>query len=78
MTSNPKMNVTRSNIPKWVWGIHILAIVLVSVRNISLPWGDLFADGGYYSHYNNYIIFKQSFYHLIAQKDLYVHYPQEQ
>lgn len=43
-----------------------------------MPWGDLFADGGLYSHYNNYIIFKQSFYHLIAQKDLYIHYPQEQ
>jgi hypothetical protein len=43
-----------------------------------MPWGDLFADGGHYSHYNNYIIFKQSFYHLIANKDLYIHYPQEQ
>lgn len=58
--------------------LYVAAIVFISLRNLSLPWGDLFADGGFYSHYNNYIIFKQSFYHLIAQKDLYVHYPQEQ
>jgi hypothetical protein len=43
-----------------------------------MPWGDLFADGGFYSHYNNYIIFKQSFFHLIKHQDLYIHYPQEQ
>ncbi len=58
--------------------LYVAAIVFISLRNLSLPWGDLFADGGFYSHYNNYIIFKQSFYHLIAQKDLYIHYPQEQ
>jgi hypothetical protein len=58
--------------------LYVAAIVFISLRNLSLPWGDLFADGGFYSHYNNYIIFKQSFYHLIAQKDLYIHYPQDQ
>ena len=58
--------------------LYVAAIVFISLRNLSLPWGDLFADGGFYSHYNNYIIFKQSFYHLIVQKDLYIHYPQEQ
>ena len=58
--------------------LYVAAIVFISLRNLSLPWGDLFADGGFYSHYNNYIIFKQSFYHLIAEKDLYIHYPQEQ
>lgn len=64
---------------KYVVGfVYLVAIVIISLRNLSLPWGDLFADGGYYCHYNNYIIFKQSFYHLIAQKDLYIHYPQEQ
>lgn len=58
--------------------LYVAAIIFISLRNLSLPWGDLFADGGFYSHYNNYIIFKQSFYHLIAQKDLYIHYPQDQ
>ncbi|PHX77384.1 MAG: hypothetical protein CK543_03035 [Flavobacteriales bacterium] len=58
--------------------LYVAAIVFISLRNLSLPWGDLFADGGFYSHYNNYIIFKQSFFHLIAHKDLYIHYPLEQ
>jgi hypothetical protein len=63
---------------KWIWLLYGCAILGIAIRNLSMPWGDLFADGGFYSHYNNYIIFKQSFYHLIAQKDLYIHYPQEQ
>lgn len=58
--------------------LYIFSIAWVSTKNLATPWGDLFADGGFYSHYNNYIIFKQSFFHLIAQKDLYIHYPQEQ
>ena len=58
--------------------LYFAAIVFISLRNLSLPWGDLFADGGFYSHYNNYIIFKQSFFHLIARQDLYIHYPLEQ
>lgn len=58
--------------------LYVAAIVFISLRNLSLPWGDLFADGGFYSYYNNYIIFKQSFFHLITRQDLYIHYPQEQ
>jgi len=42
-----------------------------------MPWGDLFGDGGSYSHYNNYIIFKQSFIHLVHQTNLYKLYPIE-
>jgi hypothetical protein len=30
-----------------------------------------------YTHYNNFIIFKQSFYHLLQGKDLYALYPSE-
>lgn len=75
--SKPK-HPNNQNMPKWVWFIYVLAVLVVSVRNLSLPWGDLFADGGYYSHYNNYIIFKQSFFHLLDLKNLYIHYPQEQ
>jgi len=58
--------------------LYVASLVFISLRNLSLPWGDLFADGGFYSHYNNYIIFKQSFFHLIASQDLYIHYPLEQ
>jgi len=35
-------------------------------------------NGRVYTHYNNYIIFKQSFYHLIGNQDLYREYPAEQ
>jgi len=31
-----------------------------------------------YTKYNNYVIFKQSYHHLITGKDLYILYPQEQ
>lgn len=31
-----------------------------------------------YTRYNNYVIFKQSFFHLIQNKDLYILHPQEQ
>lgn len=74
-----KLKIKLPSIPmKWVFGIYFLALFFIVYRNISLPWGDLFLDGGYYSHYNNYIIFKQSFFHLIDNKNLYVHYPSEQ
>lgn len=33
-------------------------------------------DGREYTHYNNYLVFKQSFFNLIAGKDLYVLYPE--
>jgi len=35
-------------------------------------------NGREYTHYNNYVIFKQSFYHLIGYQDLYRVYPTEQ
>lgn len=33
-------------------------------------------EGREYTHYNNYLVFKQSFFNLIAGKDLYVPYPE--
>ncbi len=35
-------------------------------------------DTNLYTHYNNYVIFKQSYQHLIESKDLYQWYPKEQ
>jgi hypothetical protein len=44
----------------------------------SLVGTNTFRKGGpEYTSYNNYIIFKKSFHHLINQQDLYVCYPQE-
>ena len=53
----------------------ILIALAVSVQ--SLLEGTRLIDGGIYTHYNNYIIFKQSFYHLIHGQDLYAYYPNE-
>ncbi|QRR02015.1 glycosyltransferase family 87 protein [Dyadobacter sandarakinus] len=40
---------------------------------------DSFVPGGHlYTHYNNYIIFKQSFFHLIHGQDLYAEFIEEQ
>lgn len=33
--------------------------------------------GKQYTHYNNYLIFKHSYFHLIQNKDLYIEYPTE-
>ncbi|MSP58636.1 MAG: DUF2029 domain-containing protein [Flavobacteriaceae bacterium] len=58
--------------------LYVLAIIFVVGRNLILPWGDLFHTGGHYSHYNNYIIFKNSFWHLIHGENLYAAYPLDQ
>ncbi len=76
LLKSPKQWTYRSI--NWAWFLYGLAIFVVVFRNLTLDWGDLFSDGGYYSHYNNYIIFKQSFFHLVQEKDLYLHYPAEQ
>lgn len=54
--------------------LFVLLALVLTYRNLALP-ADAF--DGVYTHYNNYKIFKQSFYHLISGKDLYVSYPSE-
>ena len=56
---------------------YFVAALFVVFRNYFLPWGDLFGVGGSYSHYNNYLIFKQSFIHLLHHSNLYQLYPLE-
>lgn len=62
--------------PKWVLFIFLL-FALVAVIQGLLDKGKVI-EGIRYTSYNNYVIFKQSFYHLIENKDLYISYPQEQ
>jgi hypothetical protein len=56
----------------WLWVLFGLAAVVMTMRNILLPSGDA------YTHYNNYIIFKNSFSHWWDVKNLYLAYPSEQ
>ena len=56
----------------FVLAVYITITVVASV----IPF--FLGDKGGYTHYNNYVIFKQSFYHLIQGKDLFILYPNEQ
>lgn len=55
----------------------LLGIITIglSAYNYILP--TYIKDGEFHSHYNNYLIFKGSFFHLINQQDLYNFYPAE-
>jgi hypothetical protein len=59
--------------------LYIVIAVLVSIQLVSLGANQQFnsAHNTFYTSYNNYIIFKQSFFHLIEGKDMYIHYPAE-
>lgn len=57
--------------------VCVLLACIVTLQNMLLP-PKTYVDGGMeYTHYNNYLIFKRSFFHLIENKDLYQQYPQE-
>lgn len=48
----------------------------ISIQSLLLGLKDI--GGVIHTHYNNYVIFKYSFLHLVDGKDLYVAYPAEQ
>jgi hypothetical protein len=54
----------------------ILFVIIASLQSYFAPLS-LAKNNLEYTRYNNYIIFKQSFFHLIQQKDLFIHYPYE-
>jgi Glycosyltransferase family 87 len=63
--------------PRFLYGLYALLAVVASVQAL-LGAPKVYHEGGTgYLRYNNYVIFKQSFWHLIGQQDLYVHYPAE-
>jgi Protein of unknown function (DUF2029). len=57
--------------------VYIIITTVASVHLFSLGTTHEFA-GRMYTEYNNYLIFKNSFFHLIDGKDLYILYPDEQ
>ena len=58
--------------------IFISLTVFATVQAYLRPLSINHINGRYYTKYNNYVIFKQSFFHLLAGKDLYQLYPTEQ
>jgi hypothetical protein len=53
-----------------------IIVLIASFQSYFAPLS-LYKNNLEYTHYNNYIIFKQSFSHLIHNKDLFIHYPYE-
>lgn len=75
-----KFNVLLSSFTgnyKWILSIYI--ILSFAASSLSLLAGKKNFSGGeqVYTHYNNYVIFKQSFFHLKDNKDLYICHPEE-
>lgn len=58
--------------------IFIPLTVFASIQSYLIPLSINLINGNYYTHYNNYVIFKQSFFHLLAGEDLYRLFPREQ
>lgn len=57
--------------PNRITLLYGIAFILASVAQYFKP------QTGEYTNYNNYIIFKQAFFHLLDGKDLYIMYPAE-
>lgn len=58
---------------RFLFAIFVLATVLVSMQRY-FPAHDFV---GKFSHYNNYILFKQSIMHLLNHQDMYIGYEQD-
>lgn len=74
------MSVENNNFWQRLWAaltpariglLYVVAFVAASVAQYYKP------QAGEYTNYNNYIIFKQAFFHLISGKDMYIMYPAE-
>lgn len=72
-----KQIITRNNQLKAVLIIYILFAVFASMQSLLSGTKQYHQGGREYNRYNNYIIFKQSYHHLIQDKDLYISYPEE-
>lgn len=67
-----------STVPSWIWPLLLILLSIgASLQSYWLPKGHFGNDPHEYTAYNNYVIFKRSFHHLLEQKSLYRHYPLE-
>lgn len=65
------------NSPLFFSGILLVIVLLLTAQHLLLPSKTFYPGGIEYTHYNNYIIFKQSYFHLTENKDLYRDFPAE-
>ncbi len=59
-------------------GAYLLLTLLASLQNYFLGLKSFGGSPAIYTEYNNYVIFRQSFFHLLANRNLYAGYPAEQ
>ncbi|HZV68169.1 MAG TPA: glycosyltransferase family 87 protein [Saprospiraceae bacterium] len=68
---------------QWITGYRFILFLFIalsigaSVQALLMPLAPIKEGKGDFTAYNNYLIFKQSFYHLINDKDPYIAYPDE-
>jgi len=63
--------------PQYLYLLMIGISLVISIQNYNLEHSTFSYGIKSYTHYNNYLIFKTSFSHLIQQKDMYQAYPSE-
>ena len=61
-----------------VFVVYGIVVIIVCLQSLLLPLRQMELNGYWYTHYNNYVIFRQSFFHLLQQQDLYAWYLPEQ
>ena len=62
--------------PRFVLLAYVLIGLIASIQQLLLP-PHIFS-GMPYTEYNNYVIFKQTWFHLLAGKNMYILYPEVQ
>jgi hypothetical protein len=69
---------TRIYRDRFFWPLVLAILVLgASLQSLWAPLSNLGHTNYHYTAYNNYVIFRQSFAHLLHDQSLYVHYPEE-
>lgn len=58
--------------------VYALLTVAATLQQYFLPLKSFENGPPVYTEYNNYVIFRQSFFHLLDHRNLYAHYPAEQ
>jgi hypothetical protein len=63
--------------PWFLTGVVVLLVLVVSAQSVFATPQPINGIGPPYTRYNNFLIFRQSFAHLVANRDLYLAYPAE-
>jgi len=61
--------------PRVAFLAPLLVAVVAAVQQLALTWRSPLPGG--YTHYNNYLIFRQAFVHLVEHRNLYLEFPAE-